>query len=213
MSIETPTLSGGAPFDGASPPVTPAASPAPSTSAAPSTAPSTAAAPAVSPAPGVDLIATLAALDAAKAEAAKAKALADEHAAKAAALEADATIGKAYREREAKRIDDAAKTLAAEDKAILDALPSLDAKSLFLDRLRVASTRVAVAPPGAGAAPPPSSSAVPDFAAAWGTPAWADAKAKDPKGAAEWLAKASGQDTSVSTLSRMFAAKAPTAKA
>lgn len=146
---------------------------------------------------------------AAKGEHAK---LAEALSAKLAALEPDAAVGRAYRERETAKIADAAKGLAAEDRAILDALPSLDSKAAFLARIS-AVPKSATAPPGASGGPPSSTASLVDFDKAWATPEWPAAKAKDPKGAAAWLEKAMNGNAQTSTLSRMFSAKAPNVKA
>lgn len=90
------------------------------------------------------------------------KTLAEQRAAEAeelkkrlADLEGDAALGKTYREQQQKAIDDASAKLSAEDKAILDSIPGVDAKAKFIARLAQGMTAPAgTPPPGAGTPPP-----------------------------------------------------------
>lgn len=70
-------------------------------------------------------------------------------------LEGDAALGKTYRETQQKVIDEAAAKLSADDKAILDAIPGLEAKAKFIARIGQGATAPAAKPPGAAGAPPP----------------------------------------------------------
>lgn len=75
---------------------------------------------------------------------------------KLADLEGDATIGKTYREQQQKLIDEAAAKLVPEDKAVLDAIGTLDGKAAFLKRITAAlgAAPAAKTPPGANTPPP-----------------------------------------------------------
>lgn len=70
-------------------------------------------------------------------------------------LEGDAAIGRTYREQKQAEIDAAAKSLSADDKAILDALPSVEAKAKFLARITSTTAAPPTAKPAPGASAPP----------------------------------------------------------
>jgi hypothetical protein len=74
---------------------------------------------------------------------------------KIADLEGDAAIGRTYREQKQAEIEAASKGLTADDKAILDALPTVDAKAKFLARISTTTTTPAAKPAPGSTAPPP----------------------------------------------------------
>ena len=74
---------------------------------------------------------------------------------KLADLESDAAIGRTYREAQQKVLDEAGAKLSPDDKALLDALPTIEAKTKFLARIGTTPAPAAAQPAGAGATPPP----------------------------------------------------------
>lgn len=132
--------------------------------------------------------------------------------AKLAALEPDANLGKTFREKTLASITEAAKTMSADDKVILDSINDLDAKAAFVARISGAAKPATGTQP-AGAKVASTSTAI-DFATAWATPAaWAEAKARDPEGAAKWFKSRSsgGGVSSVTSLSSLTRAPTKTA--
>lgn len=168
--------------DSPAPPATPPAAP-PAAANTPPVAPP-ANPPAAAPAtPPVDVTA----LQAQLAEKDKALSAANK---KLAELEPDATFGKTAREAATKRIDEAKAKLPADQQKIIDALPTLELKEQTLAAFsaKPAATS-APTPPPAGGPPPPAE--VIDFKAALADPsgkAWAEAKKRDPDGAAKFFA-------------------------
>lgn len=112
------------------------------------------------------------------------------------ALKADAGLGKSFREREQKRIDDAKAKLTESQQKLLDLVPTLDGKSALLDELLGKSGTPAATEPKKGEPPPKNQGGAAaansiDFDEAYRDPVkWADAKKRDPKGADEWFAAA-----------------------
>jgi len=106
------------------------------------------------------------------------------------ALTPDAELGREYRERETKRIDAAKTALSPSVQVLIDAQPTVALKAALLDELTKSSSadvkKAADVPKNQGAGA--GTSAI-DFAAASADPVkWAEAKARDPKGATEWFA-------------------------
>lgn len=107
---------------------------------------------------------------------------------KLADLEGFASDGKAWREEAQKRIEAASKQMDAEWKDLLDAVPDVRGKEKVVARFEASKQGAAGASGTKPAATPPVNGSPPgatvDFAAAWGDAAkWADARARDPKGA------------------------------
>lgn len=135
---------------------------------------------------------TLAEQRAADLEAAK-KRLAD--------LEADAALGKAYREREQKALDEAAAKLSPDDKTILDALPTIEAKQAFLKRISAAPAPAPAGkqPPGANT-PPPGSNAAVDVVALIATKGMSYVEKHHPKELDAYLESSTPQKTAKRSL-------------
>lgn len=114
-------------------------------------------------------------------------------------LEADAAIGKSYREREQKAIDEAGAKLPEGDKAILDALPSIEAKQAFLKRISGAGAPPANAPPGANT-PPPGSNAAVDVVALIATKGMSYVEKNHPKELDAYLASVTPKKTTKRSL-------------
>lgn len=96
----------------------------------------------------------------------------------------DIALGKAFRERETKRIDEAKGKLTESQQKLLDRMPDLSAKSALLDELLGAAGKGTddkkTAPKGGS---PKNTDGI-DFAAAFNDAAtWAEVKLKDPDGA------------------------------
>lgn len=92
-------------------------------------------------------------------DAGSSKALADELAAaraQAQANEADAALGRTYREQEQAKIDAAAKEMPAEWRQLLDVMPASDvrARAMVVERYRAATAKQATPPPPGQVAPP-----------------------------------------------------------
>jgi hypothetical protein len=107
-------------------------------------------------------------------------------ASKAADLEGDAAIGRAHRETESKRITEAASRLSSEDRELVEGEPDLARRAALVARLSAAGSGRARANPGGG--PPMPKPYVGDFDTAWRNGEFREARERDPKGAAEWLA-------------------------
>jgi hypothetical protein len=100
--------------------------------------------------------------------------------AKIAELEPDAAVGRAHREAELRRIEAGKAKLSEDQRAIVDALPSVEMKAKALASFGRAAPR----PPMPGG--PPGST--PSYEEAWKDPAaWKALKARDPEGAARWV--------------------------
>lgn len=105
------------------------------------------------------------------------------------ALQADAELGKVYRERETKRIAEAIAKLSESDRALVEQAPNLQMKAALVDRLAAAdgkttSTEAKKSTTKGGA---PASDGI-NFAEAIKDPAtWAKAKHDDPDGAAAFM--------------------------
>lgn len=107
---------------------------------------------------------------------------------------------------ESKRLDEEAKSLPDQVRALYSKAPDLDAKREVLEAFKAlqpaANGAPAAKPPGPSVnmgAPPPSHEI--DFAAAYKDPtAWAEAKRRDPKGAAAFIANAGRSPSLLSNL-------------
>lgn len=158
----------------------------------------------LSPAEVAELRAAKAQLERMSQEQAKAQAEADRaRLAEMAPLEADATRWRAHVAAETKRLDESAAKLPDTFAALYRRATDVDAKREILaayEAVSAAAPHVAKTPP-TSAAPPPKASI--DFAAAWASGKWAEAKASDPSGAQAWLdSKSPSRPASASPFAR-----------
>lgn len=79
-------------------------------------------------------------------------------------LDADAQVGRSFRERETSRIEEAKKSLPDDEQRLVDQMPTIDLKAQVLDKLVAARGSGRRATPGAAGGPPPPAGVPIDFA-------------------------------------------------